>query len=215
MEHKITALKLQKKNKQRVSVYLDGEYAFGVARIVAAWLQVGQVISDEKIAQLKEDDAREVAYQRALQILNIRPRSASEIRQKLDKHGTDEEIIQEVENRLQENGFIDDARFARLWVENRSEFRPRGKRALSYELMQRGIDQQIIDQALEEVDEDDLAYRAAKAHYRKVRNLEWKDFRKKMFGFLSRRGFNYGVCKPIVTRVWEEEHDQPAMEESW
>ena len=215
MEHKITALKLQKKNKQRVSVYLDGEYAFGVARIVAAWLHVGQVISDEKISQLKVDDAREVAYQRALQILNIRPRSASEIRRKLNKHGTDEDIIEDVENRLQENGFIDDARFAQLWVENRSEFRPRGKRALSYELKQRGIDTQIINQALEDIDEDELAYRAARAHYHKVKNLEWKEYRKKMFGFLSRRGFSYGVCKPIVTLIWEEEHDQPAMEEGW
>ncbi len=71
MNYEITALKLQKRNRQRVNVYLDGEFAFGLARIVAAWLAVGQEIDDQKIAQLQQEDAREVAYQRALKFLTI------------------------------------------------------------------------------------------------------------------------------------------------
>ena len=53
MNHRITAIQAQKRNPQRVSVFLDGEFAFGLSRIVAAWLAVGQEISDEKIALLK------------------------------------------------------------------------------------------------------------------------------------------------------------------
>ena len=69
MNHTITALTLQKRNRERVNVYLDGEYAFGLARIVAAWLVVGQELSDEKITQLRIEDEREVAYQRALRLI--------------------------------------------------------------------------------------------------------------------------------------------------
>ena len=49
MDQKITALKAQKRNPNRINVYLDGIFAFGLARVVAAWLQVGQTLSDEKI----------------------------------------------------------------------------------------------------------------------------------------------------------------------
>ena len=63
MTKKVTALKLQKRNKNRVNVYLDGEFAFGLARIVAAWLSTGQELTEEKIAELQAQDNVEVALQ--------------------------------------------------------------------------------------------------------------------------------------------------------
>lgn len=204
MNHKITALTLQKRNRQRVNVYLDGEFAFGLSRFVAAWLEVGQEISDEKIAELRSQDAREVALQRALKYLDYRPRTEAEIRKHLSEKEVEEGIIDEVVKRLRRNNLVDDARFAENWVENRSEFRPRGKRALAYELRQRGIDRKAIDQVLEDVDEDQLAYQAALKQYRKYRRFDWPDFRKKMFGFLARRGFNYAASAEAIERVWKE-----------
>jgi regulatory protein len=204
MEHKITRLTLQKRNHQRVNVYLDGEYAFGLSRIVAAWLQVGQEISDEKIEQLLAADAVEVAYRRALNFLSYRPRSESEVIKNLRKHNTDENIQREVINRLKNNGMINDRLFAQTWVENRCELRPRGARLLQYELRQRGVDQEIIDQTLEGLDEQELAYRAAKSKARKLRHSDQDTFRKKLFSFLSRRGFDYGTSAVIVTQVWNE-----------
>ena len=59
---KITAIEVQKRSPNRVNIHLDGEFAFGLARIVAAWLRVGQDLSEEKIEQLQADDARERAY---------------------------------------------------------------------------------------------------------------------------------------------------------
>lgn len=212
--HKITALTLQKRNRQRVNVYLDGEFAFGLSRIVSAWLRVGQEISDEKIAQLQSDDAVEVAYQRALRLLNYRPRSESEIRTNLKKHRVDEGVIVDALERLRQDGFVDDVRFAKIWVENRCEMRPRGKRALVYELRQRGVDPEIIDNALVEIDEEKLALAAAKKKAHKLSSLEWDDFRQKMFGFLARRGFTYEICVPAVAQVWAEEHDHAASEEA-
>ncbi len=80
MTMKITAIEPQQRNPQRVNVYLDGAFAFGLTRITAAWLQVGQEISEEKIASLQAEDANEIAYQKALHFLSYRPRSSREIR---------------------------------------------------------------------------------------------------------------------------------------
>jgi len=74
---KITALVIQKRNPNRVNLYLDGEYAFGVARIVAAWLRVGAELDEKKIEKLQVEDARERALQQAMLFLSYRARSES------------------------------------------------------------------------------------------------------------------------------------------
>lgn len=204
MDHTITALKLQKRNRQRVNVYLDGEFAFGLSRIVAAWLAVDQQVSDEKIAQLQDQDAHETAYQQALKFLNYRQRSQAELRRNLLAHQVPESIVASVLQRLQQNGLINDRSFATNWVENRLEFHPRGKRALVMELRQRGLDDEAIEQAVEEVDEERMAYEAAIKQQRKLDTTEWQLFRQKMTNFLLRRGFNFDVINPVVRRVWEE-----------
>jgi regulatory protein len=207
MKYRITSLTAQKRNPQRINVFLDGEFAFGLARIVAAWLQVGQEIDDEKIAKLRAEDEREEAYQRALSFLSYRPRTQNEIIQNLKKHAVPDEVIDGVLARLKRSGLVDDQNFAESWVENRSELHPRSRRALRYELRQKGVDPDIIEEAVAPVDEEELAYQAALKQARKLKHLEWQDFRQKMYGFLARRGFNYEVSSPATARVWEEIHE--------
>ena len=210
MEHRITALTAQKRNQQRVNVYLDGEFAFGLSRIVAAWLQVGQVIGDEKIELLKAEDEREVAFQQAVRYLSYRPRSEAEVRQQLESQDLSEQAIQDAVERLARNGLLDDNRFASTWVENRSEFRPRGRRALAFELRRMGVSPQVIESSLEGIDENELAYQAGLKQVRKYQRLEWQDFRQKMIAFLARRGFNYEVSNPVAARLWAEQHQNDA-----
>ena len=204
MGRKVTALKAQKRNSQRINVYLDDEFAFGLSRFAAAWLQVGQELSPEKIRDLQDIDAQEVAYQRALNFISFRPRSETEVRENLRKHDTPDEIIPEVLDRLRRVGLVDDVQFAQNWIENRSTFRPRGKRALAVELRQKGISDEAINEALLELDEDRLAYKAALKQSHKYQGLEWQKFRQKMSAFLARRGFTYEVAKPVIEQVWSE-----------
>jgi len=206
MQHKITALTIQKKNRNRVSVYLDGDYAFGLARIVAAWLSVGQEISDEKIEQLQAEDEFEVAYQKGLHYLSYRPRSEYELRQYLIRNKIQPEIQQRILERLKQSKLINDRQFASTWVENRSQHRPRSSRMLAVELKQFGIDPMIIQDSIYGIDEGNLAYQAAIKQSRKYERLEWEDFRRKMFGYLSRRGFNYETSKETIQQVWNEIH---------
>jgi regulatory protein len=204
MDHKITALKLQKHNLQRVNVYLDGEFAFGLSRLAAAWLVVDQQISDEKIALLQAQDAFETAYQQALNFLNYRQRSQAEVRKNLQIHQVPDQIIASVLERLKSNGLVDDHSFAQIWVENRAEFRPRSKKALISELRQHGLDNEMIDQAVEQVNEDQQAYQAAVKHLNKMDTTEWQEFRKRLTNYLLRRGFSFDVINPVVHKVWEE-----------
>ena len=200
----VTALRVQKRNPQRVNVYLDGEFAFGLARITAAWLHIGQELSAEKIAQLQSEDAREVGYQQALRLLSYRPRASAEVRRNLEKHAMPAEVIEDVLARLQRAGLLNDSRFAQAWVDNRSEFRPRGRRALAVEMRQRGLDDESIQQALAEVDEEALADQAASKQSRRLTGLDETAFKHKLSGFLARRGFGYAVIRDTVDRHWNK-----------
>src|SRR5215211_3832144 len=203
---KITALVVQKKNPNRVSLYLDGEFAFGLARIVAAWLRVGQELSEEKIEQLQAEDARERAFQQSMLFLSYRARSESEIRSNLRKHEIPEAVIEQTLERLRQDGLANDHQFARAWVENRSAFRPRSRRLMAMELRQKGLKDEAVSSAIESVDDEALAYEAALKRVTRLKDLEWNEFRKKLSDFLARRGFSYSVVAPVVTRLWNEAH---------
>jgi regulatory protein len=204
MNYRITALTAQKRNRQRVNVFLDGEFAFGLARIVAAWLSVGMELSDEKIAQLQDQDERETAYQVALDLINYRPRTEAEIRKNLNRRGVKEEITQYVLDRLRSSHLLDDSEYARAWVENRTDFRPRSRHALAFELRQRGVETNIIEATLESVDEDEMAYQAAQRQSHKITYTEWRDFRQKMLRHLAQRGFRFETSDQATRRVWTE-----------
>lgn len=200
-------LEVQKKNPNRVNIYLDDEFAFGLSRIVAAWLSAGQTLSDEKIAALQLEDAREVAMQKALRFLGYRARSMQEVRANLEKHEIPEAVIDFTLERLQGNGLLNDQDFAQAWVENRNTFRPRSRRALAMELHRKGLDDEIVQKVLDEnVDEHALAMEAAHKYLRKVQGLEWQEFRQKLGGFLGRRGFSYGVTAQALHQLWAELH---------
>ncbi len=205
MNRRITSLSAQKRNPQRVNVYLDGEFAFGLTRIVAAWLQTGMELSEEKIAELKSADESEVNFQRALRYAVLRPRTIFEMNRYLAHRGINQAVAEKIIERLHNNGLLNDHQFAENWVENRSEFRPRSKRALEYELRQRGVDTAIIQASVVAVDEEELAYQAARRQARKIKTSDWREFRQKMLRYLGQRGFNYDTSSDAAQRVWNEE----------
>ena len=211
---KITAIEVQKRTPSRVNIFLDGEFAFGLARIVAAWLRVGQELDEKKLEQLQAEDARERALQQALLFLSYRARSESEIRQNLRKHEIPETVIDQTLERLRQDGFANDDQFAKAWVENRNAFRPRSRRMLAMELRQKGLGDESVNSALESVDDEALAYEAAQKRAPRYKDLEWNDFRKKLSDFLARRGFSYSVTSTTVTRIWNEMHSREKLFEN-
>ncbi len=123
-----------------------------------------------------------------------------------------EEIITDVMERLHHSELVDDQRFAKTWVENRMDFHPRSRRALTYELREKGIDEQAIQQTLDDFDELTAAYQAASKYAQKSKQLEWPEFRQKLYAFLTRRGFNYDTVKTTVARLHAERDAQSATD---
>jgi len=198
----ITLLEVQKKNKERVNVYLDGEFAFGLNMMDAALLRKGQELDPNAVVELKHKDEIVRAFDQAVKLLARRPYSTQEVRKKLSRKDRPPEVVDAAINRLMQYGYLDDRAFARYWVDNRTRFKPRGRQALGYELRQKGIANSLIDEVLDEHhEEDDAAYRAAESRARRFRGQPKEAFRQKVGGFLQRRGFNYSTSKAAIQEL--------------
>ncbi len=205
---KITALKAQLRNPNRVNVYLDGRFAFGLAKIevLRLSLKVGQELDEAAIARLQQADDEEQAYERMLKLLSSRPRSEAEVRRRLREHKVAEPTAEAVLVRLRRAGLVDDAAFAGYWVENRAAFRPRSQRQLKAELRQKGISGEALDSAVAGADDAQAAYQLAvkRARIARLAALPYVEFRRKLGDYLARRGFDFETIEPIVERLWKE-----------
>lgn len=185
MTKTITALSVQKRNKERVSVFLDGDYAFSLSLNAALALKRGQELSQAEIEQLQGEDDVLRAYQNALRLLGYRPRSRLEVERHLHQKGYEAEAIEAAMARLVANRYIDDEAFARSWLNHRERLRPRGARGLSHELRQKGVEREIIEEVLTELDEETSAWAAIEGKIHRWRGLDQAAFRKKSHGFFE------------------------------
>ncbi len=206
MENIVTDLIVQKNNAQRVNVFINNQFAFGLSRLLAISLKIGQEINTAKINQLLNEDKIERAYQKTLHFLSFRSRSKKEIIDYLNKNGITPDIQTEVITKLQKIDLVNDDGFAKMWVENRNTFRPRGKRALQFELKKKGIQDEIIEDVVQNLNEDELAYQAIQKFISRIQNFDWIDFRSKGMGYLSRRGFGYETSSKMIKKIWNELH---------
>ncbi len=130
----------------------------------------------------------------------------SEIRQNLQKHAFSEAVIEHTLTRLQETGLLNDQQFAEAWVENRSTFRPRARRALALELrpQRRGGRPHPRDPRPNRRRGNPGAPGRPQIPAEGRTRLEWPAFRAKLGGFLARRGFSYDVIDPVLRGLWGE-----------
>ncbi len=200
---KVTALKRQVRNKQRVSVFLDGEFAFGLPEIVAIDLRIDQELTDAQIEDLQGRATIEAGKQSAIRFISYRPRSSAEVRRNLTEKGYEPEVIELVLAWLPTVHLLDDHEFARYWIEQRETFKPRSRMAMAMELRQKGIEREIIDELLDDVDELESAKRAAKKRLGRWENLPEDEFRTKLYRYLQGRGFGYGIAREVADALWE------------
>ena len=214
---KITAIRPDKSQGKRVKVYLDGKFAFRLEpeAAIKEGLQVGQELSADQSQALANSDRFYRGLNAAIHYLSYRPRSESEVRVRLKRHGFDTDIIETVIAKLKEQGLVDDLAFAQFWKDNRDSFNPRSQWLIKSELKQKGIASDIIDQVLNAVDDNDNAYRAAVDKARSLPRSDYQSFRRRLGEYLKRRGFGYGVIKNITEQIWQEQannSEQPLLD---
>jgi len=206
----ITALRIGRGRRKRMNVFLDSRFAFSLESEVAVkeGLQVGQELSTNQVEVLAKSDHFHRCLNAASRYLSYRPRSESEVRGRLQRHGFDGDCIEAVIAKLKEQGLVDDVAFAQFWKDNRESFSPRSQRLTKLELRRKGVVSEVIDQVVDAVDDGDSAYRAALSKARHWPLSDYQSFHRRLGEYLRRRGFNYEVINRTVERVWQERGDE-------
>lgn len=152
MKEVITALRADPVDPDKVHVFVDGKHLISVSLDVAAKesLSVGQPCPPERTQRLRAAQELSGIYERALNFLSYRPRSAREVEMRLRKKGYSPEQIEIVMEKLREAGYVNDKAFAEFWVSNRMTFSPRGPRLLKSELRQKGVSADVVDEVMAE-----------------------------------------------------------------
>ncbi len=198
----ITAIRPQKRGK-KINLFLDGRFAFALAKETAQGLEVGKELSPEEVQSLTRKDALERARDFSLRFLSYRPRSEKEMRERLWRHGFPPETVEETIARLKGQGLLDEGAFARFWREGRETASPRSKRLIELELRRKGIDSELAREAVQGLDEEESALRAARKKAKSLKGLDEDTFRKKILSYLQRRGFSWELARRTLLRLKE------------
>ena len=204
----ITALRPQGAKQAYITVELSsGERLRLRSETVASrGLNVGDTVNTAAILVWQRDDSNRRAVEASLNFVSYRPRSSKELADHLRKKSFDGPARDHAIGRLQELGYLDDTAFARFWVESRDTHRPRGRRALAWELRKKGVAEAVIEDALARCgsDEATLARQAARKRATTLKTADPYKFRQQLGAFLARRGFSYEVIEQVVDELWEE-----------
>ena len=143
------------------------------------------------------------AFRAGLRFISYRPRSRQEIRRRLGRR-FGERAVEQALARLEEQGYVDDATFARSWRESREAHRPRSAGLIRRELAQRGVGREVAEEAVAGLDDEANAYRAGQGRMRSLGGLDYVTFRRRLGGYLARRGFGTAIVRGAVERLWRE-----------
>lgn len=157
---------------------------------------------------MEEDKKKSLARNNAYRLLRERPRSETEVRIRLKDKGYDTTTIDETIEDLIRRGDIDDARFAKLWVDSRMHSNPMGDIVLRHELKEKGVSDAIIEATLEaknsSYDEYEVAFNMAREKFGLFGKLDRRKAMKRVYDFLLRRGFKFETVKKIIEKLYED-----------
>lgn len=206
----ITAITAQTRDSQRVNLMIDGEFALGISLDTLAHegLFVGQRLDTPQITRLMAADAYDQAKRAAVRLLEIRPRSERELRERLRQRGFDVMSIDAVCQRLNETGLINDQAFANYLVEQRQRNAQRGGQAIRNDLRKHGITNETIHHLADahqlDANDHDGALILARKLAPRMRNLDRTTFMRRLGGTLQRRGFGSDATRHALRLVWSE-----------
>lgn len=199
----ITSIK-QQKDENRVNVYLDGKFGFGIDldNFVKFNLKIGQELPQEKIDDIVQKSEHQKVLNKLLSFTTLRPRSEEEIKIWLRRKKVPQDMHFPLFDTLKRLELIDDYKFARWWIDQRNTFRPKGIKALKYELLKKGINRKIIDETLSEIDinEESIILEMLEKKRLKWERYEDEDRKQKMYEYLARQGFDWELVKKMVDK---------------
>lgn len=203
---KITKIEIQKRNKERVNLFLDGEYAFSISAelVYKESLKVNSEINPEKLRTLAESENFMRCKESALRIIEKTYKTEKEVRDKLRIKEYDESSIDKAIEFLKEYNFINDGNYTKIFIKDK--LRSMGSQKIKYTLLRKGICKEIIDEELLNLDkenEKDVAFDIAQKKYNLIKNKETDTYKisGKLYRYLISKGYNTEITSQIIKKV--------------
>ena len=203
---KITKIEIQKRNKERVNLFLDGEYAFSLSAelVYKEGLKTNENVDGIKLKALAEKDTIIRCKDSALRIIERSYKTEKEVRDKLKLKGYDENSINQSIKFLKEYNFLNDDNYTKMFIKDK--LNTQGINKIKYGLIKKGVSKEIIEKELSNVDKEDektIALNLAKKKIITIRKSESDNFKAsgKLYRFLMSKGYSYDVVKDVVKEV--------------
>jgi regulatory protein len=201
----ISAVEPQARHPDRINVFIDGTFAFGLSAAVAAdhGIRTGQTLSERDVQSLLQAEETNKATGAALRLVSYRARSEVEIRQRLTRKGFSPHAVDAAVAKMREWTYVDDQEFARQWVASRESHRPRSSRLMKRELASKGIDVETAERVVDEAEIDDysVALDLARRWLPRIEKEDRQTQRRRLAGFLQRRGYGWDVVRRVLDEV--------------
>ncbi|MBE7049597.1 MAG: regulatory protein RecX [Ruminococcaceae bacterium] len=208
---KVTDVVVQKNNTQRVSVFVDNEYAFSLdgADAILMKIKPGRELTKEDIEKCNYECNYTKARDKALEILSRKSVSKKELSDKLLEKGYDEPIVNDTISELENLGYVNDEDYASLFLEHCMQ-KMWGRKKIRFEMKQKGIPDCIIDEKLSEFDEDDILEEIKETVISKYGNDDLSDMKTKakITRYLASRGFDFPLIDKVIRMSKEELSDE-------
>ena len=205
---KITSVERNKKNKNRLSVFIDGRFSFTISEDDYLMLNLYEEaeLDEEKLDYIKNTLNFREAKSLAVKYLSTKLRTEKEVKEKLLNEGYEESCINNVIEELKAIGYINNKLYAQKYVYDRSKLKPMSKKLLKHELMNRGISEEIVDEVLNDwkVEDTNIAGSLLKRKFGKY-DLSDEKIIKKAYMFLLHRGFSMETIREAFRSVNNEE----------
>ncbi|PJI09636.1 MULTISPECIES: recombination regulator RecX [Clostridium] len=213
MDNAITKIEVQKKKKDRVNVYVDGEYSFSCSSelVYINGLKKGKIIDMNYLEGLIEEDNYLYAKSKALTFIEKTFKTENEIEVKLQKYNFNDKIIRRVIEFLRDYKFVDDSKYAEVYIKEKAK--KYGKSKIRYELKRKGIKDNIIDEKLNEYHDNDEAYvegmrKMAIKKYNSLIRVEEDKFKikRKVGSYLLGRGYSWNEIGEVLKEIFVENY---------
>ena len=206
MKKKITDIRIEDEQPSRCAIFMDGNFfaLVEISLVTKFGLRMGLEIEEIVIQKLIAADEVVRARNHALDLLLSESYSKGQMMEVLEKRGFGQPAINETLKNLEQRGHIRDEKYAKNWVAGRRRSKPGGRKMLTHELIDKGIDKSTVDRVVGQINDEDeqqLALHVAQRQAHRYRSLPRHVAQRRLHGFLLRRGFDYDTIRRTIKQI--------------
>lgn len=207
----ITKIELQKRNKEKANIHIDGKYAFPITvnGLLECGLKEGSEISTDDIEKIRGEDEPSLATMEALNIISYSMKTERELRQKLRDKKYSDAAIEHAIQKAKKYGFIDDSSYVTSYIQSKAMPNGWGEQKIISMLLKKGVDMQLVKDKIAECyseeDMEDNAMNVARKYYAKLKGEDSRKNKQKLYGHLISKGFKYDIASSVCRKLFNDD----------